>query len=148
MFRPGWINTPGKLMTTKPPIKFEAREIKPSILLVKIHEDVEVDIKMAYEMRALLVESSSTPKYCVLVDGTSSFQITAEARAMFADKEFGKNRIAAAFVIRSLANRLIGNFFIKFHKPPTPSKLFHTQEDALEWLEKQLAAYREKEPAS
>ncbi|MGZ4038414.1 MAG: hypothetical protein ACXVPQ_11340, partial [Bacteroidia bacterium] len=62
--------------------KFEVSELKPSILLLKIHDDVEVDISAAYEMRAMLVEASSTPKYCILLDGTSSFQITAEARAM------------------------------------------------------------------
>jgi hypothetical protein len=129
---------------TKRDDKFEVIEIKPSILLLRIWDGVEVDIKAAYEMRALLVEVSSTPKYCVLLDATNSFVVTTEARAMIADKEFGKNRIAAAFVVASLANRLIGNFFIKFHKPHSPTKLFSSQPDAIKWLEKQLASITEK----
>lgn len=132
-------------MNAKQSASFEATEIKPSIILLKIAEGVEVDIKAAYEMRAMLVEASSTPKYCVLLDGRNSFQITTEARAMLADKEFGSNRLAIAFYITSLADRLIGNFFIKFHKPNTPTRIFTDQSEATDWLEKQLENYKEKE---
>jgi len=51
--------------------------------------------------------------------------------------EYSKIRIAEAFLINSLANRLIVNFYIKFNRPPNPTKVFNNLESALEWLRSQ-----------
>lgn len=42
--------------------------------------------------------------------------------------------IADAFVINSMAQKLIGNFYLTFHKPVKPTKLFNKLEDAEKWL--------------
>jgi len=51
--------------------------------------------------------------------------------------EYSKIRIAEAFLINSLANLLIANFYIKFNRPPNPTKVFNNLESALEWLRSQ-----------
>jgi len=51
--------------------------------------------------------------------------------------EYSKIRIAEAFLINSLANRLIVNFYIKFNRPSNPTKVFNHLESALEWLRSQ-----------
>jgi len=43
-------------------------------------------------------------------------------------------RQAEAFVVNSLPTRLIANFYMKFNKPPNPTKIFNTVEKAEEWL--------------
>lgn len=42
-------------------------------------------------------------------------------------------------VTNSLANKLLGNFFIKFHKPKTPARIFSDEKTALEWLRAVIA---------
>lgn len=41
---------------------------------------------------------------------------------------------ADAFIIKSLPQKIIGNFFLKFHKPKIPTKLFSDYTKAIKWL--------------
>ena len=45
---------------------------------------------------------------------------------------------ADAFVIDSLPQKIVGNFYLKFVKPQVPTKLFRTEEKAIEWLKKHV----------
>ena len=42
--------------------------------------------------------------------------------------------IAAAIVVRSLAQKLIGNAYIKFNRPIAPNALFTDEKKAITWL--------------
>lgn len=42
--------------------------------------------------------------------------------------------IAQAFVLHSMAQRMVANFFMKMNKPKKPTKFFDKKEDAEEWL--------------
>ncbi len=42
---------------------------------------------------------------------------------------------ADAFVIQSIAQKLVANFYIKMVTPERPTKFFTVKEDALKWLE-------------
>jgi|ERR1041385_7674965 hypothetical protein len=57
-----------------------------------------------------------------------------ETRKYLASDEGMKNRAAFAFVIRSFAQRLVANFFLKINKPKIPVAFFDTQEKAEKWL--------------
>jgi len=41
---------------------------------------------------------------------------------------------ADAIVVTSLAQKIIGNFYLKINRPPIPTKLFSKQEEAEKWL--------------
>jgi len=45
---------------------------------------------------------------------------------------------ADAFVIDALPQKIVGNFYLKFVKPQVPTKLFRTEEKAIEWLKKHV----------
>jgi hypothetical protein len=60
--------------------------------------------------------------------------VSPEARELAANKELSKNRTSLAFVTDSLAHKLVVNFFIKFNRPSTPTKLFTDEEEAIRWL--------------
>jgi len=44
---------------------------------------------------------------------------------------------AKAIIVNSMANRIVGNFIIKFHKPIAKTRLFSDEETALAWLREQ-----------
>lgn len=52
-----------------------------------------------------------------------------------------KIRLADAIVVKSLPNRLIANFYIRFFKPNEPTKLFNSLDSAEEWLFKKKNEY-------
>jgi hypothetical protein len=45
---------------------------------------------------------------------------------------------ADAFVIKSMAQRILANFYVKIHKPERPTKFFSSKEDAITWLNQYL----------
>ena len=64
-----------------------------------------------------------------------SIQMNNEARNYFANDpkyiEMGK---AIAIVINNMASNLLSKFYIKYHKPIVPTKIFSTIEDAEDWI--------------
>ena len=41
---------------------------------------------------------------------------------------------ADAFVIKSMAQKILANFYIKINKPERPTKFFNDKDDAINWL--------------
>ena len=82
------------------------------------------------------IELAEGNDYVILFDANKSGTISFEAREEFARS---KKRKAVAIVTNSLANKLLGNFFINFHKPHSSARIFNEEDSALEWLKTQLA---------
>jgi hypothetical protein len=118
--------------------KFEVSIIEFPIFLLKVNSGEYIEPEDVMEMRTIFSKIADGSKFTVLLDATNTFQVDPKARAIIAGKEFSEQRIGAAFVVTSLASRLIGNFFIRFNRPASPTKLFSNQQDALEWLRKLL----------
>lgn len=57
-----------------------------------------------------------------------------EARKFSASEAAGKYTIADAIVVKSTALRLLVNAYISFNKPYRPTKMFDSEEKAVEWL--------------
>ncbi len=45
---------------------------------------------------------------------------------------------ADAFVIYSLSQKILGNFYLKINKPERPTQFFNSAEDALSWLKQYM----------
>ena len=57
-----------------------------------------------------------------------------DAREYGATEAGNKYTIAAAIVVKSLAQKLLGNAYIKINKPLAPNKLFTDENKAIDWL--------------
>jgi hypothetical protein len=126
------------IMTNFSNSKFEIKVLSPQIFMLKPFEGIELNVDDVNEMREVYLRLSNGSKFAVLLDATNAFDTTDEARKLLASKEFAEKRVAAAFVTKSLANKIIGSFFIKFNKPVSPTKLFTDEKLALEWLKEQM----------
>jgi hypothetical protein len=104
------------------------------ILRIEILEGAEIELSDAlqnYEATKILTKND---KYLILVDGRTSLSVSREARG-FAAQSKNDGCTACAFIITSTANKLIGNFYINVNKPNTPTRIFSSEEKAIEWLE-------------
>ncbi len=117
---------------------FTITDIGGSIFKIIVFEGADIEEADILQLKLCALELANGKKYAILLDGTHTFSISPTARALVASKEFSKDRIAGAFVITSLANKLLGNFFIKFNKPASPTKLFSDEASAMEWLKEQF----------
>lgn len=56
------------------------------------------------------------------------------ARVLSTSKEGSYYKLADAFVINSLPQKLVANFYMNFHKPFVPTRFFNSKSEALTWL--------------
>lgn len=118
--------------------KFEITILTDRIFKLRPFEGVEIDVEDVKEMRIVYLKFSKNEPFAILLDASEPSTLTHEARVLLASKEYAEKRIAAAFVTKSTASKLIGNFFIQFHKPFSPTKLFNDEASAFEWLKEQI----------
>lgn len=117
--------------------KTEHRLFAPNIIHLRVKDGEEIDVPEVRKMREANLLLSKGAPFGVLLDARNHFTVTREARALLASEEFARLLLASAFVVRTTASKITGNFYIRFHKPANPTKLFSGEEEALRWLKEQ-----------
>ncbi|HWY37470.1 MAG TPA: hypothetical protein VNY73_02855 [Bacteroidia bacterium] len=112
--------------------------LEKQIILCRMLENAHVDLPEVKENFEATMKLADGKPYAALLDARVTATVTKEAMEEVAKPEYCRLLVANAIVINSLANRLIGNFIIKFYKPPSPTKLFSDHEAARTWLRGKL----------
>ncbi|MBK6984503.1 MAG: hypothetical protein IPH32_07000 [Bacteroidetes bacterium] len=94
---------------------------------VYIIEDVKENVKAFGEL-------TGNEKVPVLIIGGSFSSLDDQTREFMATEESLKYSKAEAFLITSLAQKILINFYIKFNKPLVPTRVFTDKEEAIKWL--------------
>jgi hypothetical protein len=118
--------------------------IEEDIFFTRLLQEKEIDLDKAkanFEASKLITKGR---RYAAFTDGRGFMSITKEAMAYGGTPEVNDPVIAHAILINSLANRLLGNFIIKFHKPAAPTRIFTSESEALEWLRERVAEFKKK----
>ncbi len=106
-----------------------------NILWFRVKQEIEVDVKEIRDMISYAKEVMGNKRHYCVVDFGSNVMSTTEAREVYAAAEYiQKNRIADAFLVKSLAVRLVANFFIQVTKPKVKTRLFTDEAAAVNWL--------------
>lgn len=111
------------------------------ILVVTIKDDIELTEQDIKDHREIARRIVGTEPHCVLAIAGERTQATEEAR-VYAATHVPEGRVAEAVIIRSLPVRILGNFYLKFHKPNVPTRMFEDYEDAMNWLRAQLNMHK------
>jgi hypothetical protein len=104
------------------------------VIMAEVKENVNISVE---KMNALLQEAvriAGFKKYFVIVDARAGFHSEADVRDYYVDNDYAKYRYADAFIVKSLAVRLMVNFYISFNKPAIPTKTFTNPEQAIQWI--------------
>ena len=99
-----------------------------------VKPDAEIFLQDAKENTVVIETFYIGKKFPLLVDIQNIKSISPEAREHFTLK--GRESVVKAYamILSSSLSRMIGNFFLSFHKPVVPVKLFDHEEKALAWL--------------
>lgn len=111
--------------------------IEEGILRIKLLENSEIDIVESKAMQQVSLEMTKGKKFVALVDARTQVVVSKESREWGSSEEGQKNMLAQAIIVDSLANKLIGNFIIQFHKPIAKTRLFADEREAIAWLREQ-----------
>lgn len=104
------------------------------IVEVTCGEDLTYDVEHLYEMHAAtsrLVNKQRVPALFIVGKNTN---ITHDAMKYGATEEATQFSLAEAYVIHSIAQKILANFYLRIHKPPVPTRFFDDRGKAEEWL--------------
>lgn len=108
--------------------------LEDGIIKVEVRDNIEfneADLDDNYRIYLDIKTQERVP--FLVIFGLNSFAQSA-TRLKFADKKRARIKLKEALVLTSLAHRLIAQFYINYHKPNHPTKIFSNERDALIWL--------------
>ena len=108
--------------------------IENDVLYIIFKDGADVDLEGILESKQARIDLQQGNPMKILVDLRGLFHISKEAREVAAEDQHADMSIAMALVSNSLGTRMISNFFIKFNKPKSPTKMFTNKDKALLWL--------------
>jgi hypothetical protein len=79
----------------------------------------------------------TTEKRPVLVYAESVASAEYEAQQFASSPQIVELTACVAFIVKSVFTRAMGELFMKFHKPPYPTRIFNNEEQAIAWLQMQ-----------
>jgi len=77
----------------------------------------------------------TTDKRPVLVYAESVASAEYEAQQFASTEQAIELTTCLAIIVKSFFTRAMAELFMKFHKPPYPTRMFNDEQDALVWLE-------------
>ncbi|TND10528.1 MAG: hypothetical protein FD123_170 [Bacteroidetes bacterium] len=101
-------------------------------------EDAEVEEEDAVDIIKTGAQTFVGEKYVVLADIRKLKSMSNEARHYLAGRESERLHEAVAILVENTSTRLLANFFINFHKPTRPTRIFTSEEKAKAWLKQFL----------
>lgn len=111
------------------------RFYEPDLAHIDIIGDYLITEKEVRVINTRLGELNEGKAMLILITAEEVTQFDDSARVFSASEEGSKYSVAEAFVVKSLSQRLIANFYVKVNKPPIPSKVFNSEKEAIKWLE-------------
>jgi hypothetical protein len=119
------------IITRTAKLTFDKEE---GILYVELFPGNEINIEDSIEHTKASQTLTEGALHCAFIKALGNIDISSEARKHGSNPEIQQNLIAQAVLVNSLATRIAGNFYIRFNKPPKPTRIFTNAEDAKSWL--------------
>lgn len=107
------------------------------ILQININPDCEFITFDFNELMAAAKTIGNGKKFLNLIIVGKNTLADHDSRIASCSKEGALYKLADAFVISSLAQKIIANFYMKVNKPYVPTRFFSNEEDAVNWLKEQ-----------
>lgn len=105
---------------------------KERLLQVEIFPNNEVSFEDSKEFTQITLELTQGDSHIALIKALGNVDISPKARKV--GESIPTHLIAQAILVNSVATSIAANFFIKFNKPESPTRVFTNAEEALNWL--------------
>ena len=93
-----------------------------------------IDLEDFHEGIELIRKTGKGKKFLYLYEPDENSDITPELRKYASSDKANKYTIADAIVVNRLSQKIIANFYLKFHKPVKPTAVFLNKKEAIKWL--------------
>ena len=94
----------------------------------------EVSLEDARETMSAYKKLNQGKRLPLLIDTKTMRSLSRDARQYYASEEAAACASAAAIIVGTPVSKVLGNFYIGLSNPHLPSRLFSSEDQALEWL--------------
>ena len=109
------------------------------IIQLNCNDDVVYEIPQIKENLDCIRKIGKGKKLPVLNISGKYTSASKDAREFTARAEFSIDCISAeAFVVNSVAQKIMANFYLRINKPKVPTAFFNNEKDAIIWLKKYI----------
>ncbi|MCB0397662.1 MAG: hypothetical protein KDD36_13490 [Flavobacteriales bacterium] len=108
--------------------------LEDDLVHIKVLEGMEVTVDDIQKMEEVVEEQGGGRPYRNLIVAENYVTTTFKTVRYMGTEEANRLTIADAFVINSLPQRIMANFYLNVVKPLKPTKFFKTEEEAFSWL--------------
>lgn len=104
------------------------------ILYVELFAGNELHLADSIDNYEATLKLTNNEAHCCFTKALGNMDISSDARKHASSAEIQIGLIANAVLVNSMATRIAGNFYIRFNKPSSPTRIFTNAEDAMSWL--------------
>ena len=104
------------------------------ILQILMKPHIKLSLQDARDMVKMFGEIGGGQPLLLLFIAGDDTTVDTGARYYASGVEANKYTIASAFVVKTITQKLLGNAYVTFNKPVTPTRIFTSEEDAAGWL--------------
>jgi len=104
------------------------------ILQIYVKPNKTLQLSDGMQMVKDFGEIGGGQKYPLLFLAGDFALASSEARTYASGKEANQYTLASVFVVKNIAQKLMGNAYITFNKPITPTKIMTSEAEAVKWL--------------
>jgi hypothetical protein len=115
------------------------------VLRIEYKKDAFVEVEDFEENLRAYKKLMTTEKAYLLTVARSGAEPSPEVREIYVSKERSSFKLAEAFVISSLAQRIIANFIMRVQRPVHRLRFFTSEEEAKKWLYRQRELISEEQ---
>jgi hypothetical protein len=110
--------------------------INENVIKITYKTGVNVGLSDVKEIEQICVDFSKGRKfYCLTMAMGIHSNITQDAqRYLSHDADIVPRILGSAIVLTTLPIRILARFFIQFHKPKYPTKIFSSEQEAMLWI--------------
>jgi hypothetical protein len=121
--------------------RYFSLEIKDGILHIDYKDNLVITLPIAKEMVSDRIKFQEQEKYEIIpAIGTLNIKYANKKAREYLGTEGIKGLTAAAFVAKGLVTKTLLQIFMTVEKPSIPICVFENENEAIEWIEKQVSA--------
>jgi hypothetical protein len=104
------------------------------IIKVYILPELKVTVDHIKQITDAIIRVGGGKDFPILIDAALYSFPDENARKFLASNDSKSHALAEAYVIYSLSQKMVAKFYLNFHKPKRPTKIFSNEVDAVKWL--------------
>jgi hypothetical protein len=104
------------------------------LLLLEVDEDTNTTEVIVKEAIEAIGKTAKGKCYPLLVISGKNTTIETAAMEYISKEGINPHSTAVAFLISSISQKLLGNFYLSFNRPKKPTRMFTSVDDAVAWL--------------